>query len=211
MQGPQPDPIGRNRTRDGPVQWRSSRSRATLTTEEVVMLRHPSLMFACCVAVAVAASPGARAAPPETTAQIEAQRMWSAFLKADLEGFARFSHPNVVKMNGGKRQLLELLRKGWVEMKKQGVSVESSQIERPSRAVQAGRELHLVVPMKMVMKRPEGRFLVRSYLIGVSADDGRTWSFVDGATVTAVNVRKVLPNFSARLTLPAVAPPEELK
>ena len=170
-----------------------------------------ALAVALTVALTVAASPDASAAPPETTAQIEAQRMWSAFLKADLEGFAGFSHPSVVKMNGGKRQLLDLLRKGFAEMKKQGVSFESAQVERPSRAVQAGSELHLVVPMKMVMKRPEGRFLVRSYLIGVSADSGRTWSFVDGARVTAENVRKVLPNFSARLTLPVVGPPEALK
>jgi hypothetical protein len=163
------------------------------------------------LALQLTSLPAASAATSEVTAQIEAQRMMSAFLKGDLEAFAGYTHSNVIKMNGGKHQMLDLLKKGLGEMKKQRVSFESAQVQRPAQVVHAGKELHTVLPMNLVMRKPEGRFLVRSFLIGVSPDAGKTWSFVDGARITAENVHKVLPDFNDRLRLPAKQPPQELK
>lgn len=90
-------------------------------------------------------------------------------------------------------------------------SFGSAQVLKPGQGVQAGKEIHVVVPMQMVMKRPEGRLLVRSYLIGGSSDGGRTWTFVDGARIAPDNIRKVLPNFNDRLKLPPKVPLQELK
>jgi hypothetical protein len=60
------------------------------------------------------------------------------------------------------------------------------------------------------MKLPEGHVRTHSFLLAVSADDGQTWKFVDGARLTREKVVAIFPTFPQSLALPEVGPPERL-
>jgi len=58
------------------------------------------------------------------------------------------------------------------------------------------------------MSVPQGRALVRTWLLGVSSDQGKTWTFIDGGKLNAEAIKQYFPNFPAKLTLPAKQVPQ---
>jgi hypothetical protein len=62
------------------------------------------------------------------------------------------------------------------------------------------------------MNIPGGRSISRSFLLGVSPDGGKTWTFADGTGLQAQSDReKLLPKLPAALKLPAEQEPEVIK
>jgi hypothetical protein len=56
--------------------------------------------------------------------------------------------------------------------------------------------------MKLVMKTRQGDLHADSHLLGISGDQGKSWTFIDTAKLDAHNVRKVLPGYNPELKLP---------
>jgi len=70
----------------------------------------------------------------------------------------------------------------------------------------------VLVPTKLEMATPTGTFLAKSYLLGISSDGRKTWTFVDGAGMQDEETRKqVLPKMPDKLKLPELQPPEVVK
>ncbi len=87
-------------------------------------------------------------------------------------------------------------------------SVVDAQVSSPTQLHTAqGAHVYAIVPQRMVVRRPEGRVALNSYLIAVSLDDGSSWKFVDGTQLTAAIVTKLFPDFPAAIELPAVGSP----
>lgn len=87
-------------------------------------------------------------------------------------------------------------------MKAQGTRFKSANAGEPVQIVRAGQDLLTIVPVKQVMIVPEGELHISSHLLGVSSDNGKSWTFVDTAKLTPENVRSVLPHFNPELKLP---------
>jgi hypothetical protein len=60
------------------------------------------------------------------------------------------------------------------------------------------------------MKHPKGKFIVKSYLLGISSDNGKTWKFVDGAGLDD-KITGGLPKLPAKLKLPEKQKPEQIE
>ena len=113
-------------------------------------------------------------------------------------------------MLGGVDKLITQLQKGMKNMKKQGIGFESIEVKDPIQIVKAGKELHIVIPTKSIMKIKKQRLLVKSYLIGISTTQGKTWTFIDGGQLTLEKLKKILHNYNPKLKLPARIPPKKL-
>jgi hypothetical protein len=87
-------------------------------------------------------------------------------------------------------------------------SIVDAQAATPTQLHTAqGARVYAIVPQRVVMRRPEGRFGLDSYLIAVSSDDGRTWKFVDGTRLTPAIVTMLFPDFPSGIELPVVGSP----
>ncbi|GAA4382826.1 hypothetical protein [Hymenobacter koreensis] len=132
--------------------------------------------------------------------------MEQAFLKADFETFADFIHPDVLRVAGGADVLAKKLRKDMEEMSSQGVQVKISH-GVPSRIVSVDRELQCTVPQTSDFQMGANTKTVQSTLLAVSTDGGKTWAFLDTAGKDWENVRRLVPNLSREIVLPA--PPQK--
>ena len=65
----------------------------------------------------------------------------------------------------------------------------------------AGDDLYIVVPFLLEMKAPGGKLLQKSFVIGVSSDQGKTWTFVNGDQEMK-KIKQVLPDLPDKLKLP---------
>ena len=111
---------------------------------------------------------------------------------------------------GGRAAVLAALIRGTGQMADKGISIENVELGVPSKLVPAKDKLFAVVPQSVTMKGPAGRLRTHTFLVGVSADGGGSWKFVNGAALTREKLAKMFPMVPDEFTLPEVLPPERL-
>jgi hypothetical protein len=133
--------------------------------------------------------------------------MFQAFVNADFDTFVSLTHPAVTRLAGGRIQMVALVQSGLQQMRSQGTTFRSVSVARPTQVVRAGTERHAILPMKLVMVTPRGAVHVDSHLLGVSIDQGRSWTFIDTAKFDAHTIKTVLPGYNPELRLPPKTAP----
>jgi hypothetical protein len=132
----------------------------------------------------------------------QADEVGKAVLAEDYFKVVDLTLPKVVELLGGRSKMVETMRAGTKEMKSQGITFHAIKVDPPKEVVKAGPDLIAVVPEVVTMKVPGGKVHQKSYLLAVSADQGRTWKFLDGAGVAGDNLKQVLPNLPKEVKLP---------
>jgi hypothetical protein len=137
----------------------------------------------------------------------EAQAMANAFLKGDYETFADYMHPATVREVGGRAKLLDGVKAFAAKMKARGMKVQSYKVGDCTDLVGKEKEWFAVVPYTQVMTAPGVRYTTKGYLVGASANGGKTWNFTDISKKNLRRVREIVPNFPEDLKLPDLPDP----
>lgn len=174
--------------------------------------------FATLCAVLMSLSvPVLAADPPKPEdAKKEAKKLAAAmsqsFLKQDFAAVFDHTYEPVVKALGGKEASVKLVKDGMKEMAAMGIAFKSYTVGDPGDLHTEGDNTFVVVPSALEMTVPGGTLKSTGYLLGISADAGKTWKFADGAGLKDKKVRdKVLPKLPAKLELPEYKDPELVK
>ncbi len=135
----------------------------------------------------------------------KAETIASATISGDYAAIADATHPKVIEMGGGRARMIAAMKTAFDQMRTAGYGVADVRVEAPADLVRAGNTLYAVVPMMLEMKTPQGVMEQRGFVVGVSSDLGKSWSFVDGS-VGPEKIKQVLPDLPAQLTLPEMQP-----
>jgi hypothetical protein len=133
-----------------------------------------------------------------------------ALLAADDDKIVACMPQQALALAGGREQTIADMRRGRAQMNRDGVAFEAADIQPPKDVISSGGELFAVLPERLTMRVPKGRVVQDSYLLGISLDEGTSWKFVDGATLSHRNVSMLFPSFPSTLTLPVVAEPRPM-
>jgi hypothetical protein len=136
-----------------------------------------------------------------------AQGSGTALSKGDYKALVDLTFPKVVELMGGRKKMIELLRRGTEEMKKQGSAILSAEVAEPKEVIKSGKRRFAIVPMTVRMKVPEGTMRSQGYLLAISMDEGKTWTFIDGSGLTKEKLAQLLPDAPSQLTLPSKEEP----
>jgi hypothetical protein len=162
--------------------------------------------------IAGALLPGRAVAAPSAAMAEAARRdgnaMYEAFRRGRLAEFAAFTYPAVVEQMGGKQKMVALLEEGLAEMKGQGYRFVSGKVRAPVQMVEAGAQIHALLPLEQILTAPGGELHLTGHLLGISGDGGKRWTFIDTAKLTPQSVREVLPQFNEELRLPRPSEPK---
>jgi hypothetical protein len=154
-----------------------------------------ALVLGCCTAQA------ADNAPLKKVVKGKVEEINNALIKWDFAKVADLTHPRAVKLIGGREKMISVMESGTKDMKSKGFAIRSVKVGDPSDPVVAGTDLFVVVPILLEIKAPGGRLLQKSFVIGVSGDQGKSWAFVNG-DLEVKQVKQVLPNLPGQLKLP---------
>ena len=147
-------------------------------------------------------------ADPERAVKDQARAACDALVRGELDQFVGWTHPKPVQAMGGRERLVELLKTGQKEMAKQGIQLLSASIQSRVELAQGGDDRFAIVPYDLEMSVPEGRALVKTWLLGISPDQGKNWTFIDGGKLNAAAIKQYFPNFPGKLALPAKQQPQ---
>jgi hypothetical protein len=126
-------------------------------------------------------------------ARRDGRAMYDAFYSGDLERYASYTDPGLLKLIGGKQKIIANIEKERPKMAAEGFHFLSAEVGEVTQLVDAGGELQVMLPLNQVMTALVGEVHLSGYLLGVSRDGGKTWTFIDAEKLTSENVRLVLP------------------
>jgi hypothetical protein len=110
----------------------------------------------------------------------QASVMAKSFISADYKVFIKYAYPQLVKLMGGEENMIDILAGGVREMQKQGFSFKEVSIQMSTdSAYKAGPELHTLVMQSITMNAAGGTLRTDSYLLAISSDGGKNWTFLD--------------------------------
>jgi hypothetical protein len=184
-----------------PFGWSNQRETSPSSPEYAMNRRFAGslVVFALCATSLLAAD-----AKPEQVAKAKADEVAQATVKGDCGKLADLTYPTVVKMMGGRDKMIVAVETGLKNMKDKGYEFVSAKVGEASPLVRGGPEVFTVVPFILEMKVPEGKVRINSYLLGISKNKGKTWTFVDAGKIAddPKLTKKLLPNLPATLKLP---------
>ncbi len=154
-----------------------------------------ALAVCCCVTQA------ADDAPLKKIVKGKVEEMNNAIIKEDFAKVVDLTHPKVVKQAGGREKMISALESGIKGLRSKGYEIRSVKVDDPSDPVAVGSDLFIVVPFLLEMKVPGGKGRQKSFVIGVSTDQGRSWVFIAGDQ-DIKQIKMWLPSFPDQLKLP---------
>ncbi len=163
---------------------------------------HYSPMKSLILTVLLAASSIAWGQDAASTVQQEARKCVNALLTGNYEAFVAYNHPRVVTASGGKDAMVTMMKHGTEELRLQGTTIEDAKIGQPDKPQKIGDWLVSLVPEHIRMKVTGGHLDQDSYLLGISEDDGKHWTFTDVGPMTKESFAESFPELAGKITLP---------
>ncbi len=140
----------------------------------------------------------------------QAQEVNDAFRRRDFSRMIDLTYPKVIEAAGGRDKMVAALTKGIKEMEDEGVVVLSSTAGNPTQIVHVAGAVYAVLPTTLKVKAQDGIFQTESSLIGISANKGASWTFIDAGGKDPSQLKSLLPDAADKLTLPAEKEPVKI-
>lgn len=138
-------------------------------------------------------------------------RLANRFAKATFSGDAKtvldFSYPGLIKLSGGRDAMQKMITERITELKGRGVMKFDGWVNSPGPFYTAGEQIHILFPETVVMRMINGRYITHSYLLGISEDKGKSWSFMDVGNMPANVLERLLPKMNPNMRIPAATKP----
>lgn len=135
------------------------------------------------------------------TVKGQVKKIMDATVAGDYRTVLDLTHPKVLEMMGGKETALKEVEKGMNMLKSQGFTFKVKDIGSPA-IVKSEKEHYSVTPFVMIVTGLGKKVTSSSALIGVSADAGKTWKFINLESQGEKGVRTILPDLPASVVIP---------
>ncbi len=123
----------------------------------------------------------------------EAEGCAKALLTGNYERVVDLTHPRVVKASGGRQKMIETLRNGLAELRRDGFDFHKVTFGKALNPMKAGNSLVSRIPQTVVMKTPSGQLQRQTSLMALSEDGGKTWFFADLGQITKKQFGEFFP------------------
>lgn len=153
----------------------------------------------------------AKAAPVKLSADdypsliSRAKDLNAAMISGDYEKVADYTYPKILAMAGGREPLVAFMKKQLGQMQSEGFGLISNDITGVDQIEKVGTEIFAVLRTKMIMKVPQSKAFNHTSLIGISGDQGKTWTFI--SAIDQARFSSIFPEAAAKINILAQEAP----
>jgi len=161
----------------------------------------------CCVAwlplllCSAAAPPSAPDAKVRQLVKGKVEELHQALVKQEYAKVADLTHPKVIEEHGGRQKMIATVKATMQQLNESGFTFRVVKVELPTAFARAGNDTSVIAPLTLEATGLGFKVTQKTFLVGVSSDQGKTWTFINGDLGEAA-VRKLLPDLPKKLTLP---------
>jgi hypothetical protein len=130
-----------------------------------------------------------------------------ALCSGDFTIYTSWLYATMAQKAGGVKKLREFVAARLQEMKSQGFTISGYTVRNPTDMQVANGKYYAIVPYKLTVSGPGGKRAQEMFLVGISEDGGRSWTFVDVGSMRNRNIPNFVPDLPDSLRLPPVGPP----
>ena len=131
----------------------------------------------------------------------QAEKCAHAILAKDFGTVVDLTQKRMVDLMRGKDAIVATMTHELTQMHDEGVGFDTITIGDPQAPLKSGAWSLSLVPEQIVLKAPGGRLKDDSYLLALSDDNGKNWSFVS-LTMTAPQFFQVYPELNGAFAFP---------
>jgi len=125
-----------------------------------------------------------------------------AFREGNFDVVVDQTYPGLVAQLGGRRRAIAAMKTAMNEMNAKGYQFAGFEFDEPDPPVGSNGQLFAVVPETITIAMRNATATQESFMLAISQDDGVTWTFVDGGTLTPADISQLFPNLPSRLRIP---------
>lgn len=137
----------------------------------------------------------------------QAKRFAEATFSSDHKTVIDLTYPRLIQLSGGRDTLQKLITERIESLKKQGIIKFDGSVGSPGPFYKAGKQIHCLIPETIILHMFNGRYVNRSYLLAISDNAGKSWTFMDVGKMPSEVLHKLLPNYNEELIIPASGQP----
>jgi len=141
--------------------------------------------------------------------KIQAEEMNKAMLGGDYEKAAGYFYPKLVVQAGGKEKIAAALKDQFAQMKTENFEIISVEVGDPKQVVKIDNEIFAVLPVLSTMKTSDKKATGESSLVGISSDEGKNWTFIDG--VNQERFKQMFPKAAEKIQIPVGQLPKTIE
>ena len=138
----------------------------------------------------------------------QAMDMAGALLKKDFQTFARYMHPKIIELAGGREQLLSKMDTASKMADQYGAKISRVLIGHPNDIITYKKELQTTLSQTTDIKTMLGMISLETTLIAISEDDGAHWYFIDTSAYNLDEIKKSMPDISPDIKIPPFKQPK---
>ena len=138
----------------------------------------------------------------------QAEEVGKVTINGNFEKLVDLTHPVIVEKLGGEDKMVAFISKDSQQMKADGILLLAMEVGQPSQIEKIEKQVFALLPIKMTMKTPEGKFLGESALVGISDDDGKSWKFI--SSIDQARFNSVFPKAGEKIKMPEEKPPTKI-
>lgn len=131
-----------------------------------------------------------------------AQKYAKALEKAQWEKVLDLTYPDIITKNGGRENMMRNAKAFEAEMQQLGFELKKAELSDPLKMYASGEYLMCAVPMRLTFSGNLGKLYSESSLLGVSADSGKTWTYIDMAQIQINQLAEIFPQINPDLSIP---------
>lgn len=126
-----------------------------------------------------------------------------ATLSSDFKTVLKHTYPPIIKLMGGEKSALNLIKKTFSSMEKQGFSFEKADVISVSKIVKEQEQYRCFVENNNEIKMPGVKITSKSYLLGIYNETKKIWFFLEASKLKEkALLDQVLPDFKTSLNIP---------
>jgi len=133
----------------------------------------------------------------------DAKATAKAMLDSDFETIAKYTHPNIAAVVGGKDKMVAMLEQSFGGMKEAGISVDESSVGKLISFKKEDGEYHCLIEnyLVMTMQLQKKRVSKKSTLFGFYHPEEKQWTFVE-ANKLGEGSSQFFPDFKTSIEIP---------
>ncbi len=142
------------------------------------------------------------AVPHEESLMNYARKYAEATEKRDWNKVIDQTYAPLVKLNGGAPTLLRQAKLSDQNLEQQDFELQKVELSAPLRELEVGEYLLAIIPIRLTFKGPLGRLFSESSILGVSDNDGQSWSFISMAQADMNQLIELFPELPKDFVVP---------
>ncbi len=124
--------------------------------------------------------------------KLQATQLTEATIRGDYATVEKLTYPKLIDIMGGSEAFTIAITEAMKQVESNGMKLESLSVGEPRDFVEVDQQIYAIVPTTMKLRVAEGLLVGDAFLIGISADKGVNWTFVDSTGTSDEAQRKEL-------------------